>query len=80
MDIENIAKRMMKKSRKFYQDAGNLNNIQQCKKHRKYLGALMQEARILPDKNKRVIEIIKILNDAVIFFDIHIFELENRIN
>lgn len=68
-NIEDIANRMMEISREFYKNPLNGKHIQKCIKHRDNLKSLLDEARAIRVKTGRVMEIDKILSDAVDYFN-----------
>ena len=69
MNIERIADKMTKEARLFYQKPEEKRTLTELKEHRDYLDNLLQKVKVFPVKNKRVMEVFGILNDAVIYFN-----------
>lgn len=69
MNIEKVVKKMTAEARLFYQIPEEKRTNEELKNHREYLNNLLQKVKESPDKNKRVMEVFGILNDAVDYFD-----------
>jgi len=74
-DIEEIVKQMTEASKKFYQDKSCERNIQKCIQHRDFLQGLMDKVQHTPDRSKRALEVMGILNDAIVYFSKQITRL-----